>query len=354
MNAKSILLLLLSLATAACAASAPTEPNDTTPEPTFQMNSDVMAWTIETDVDGKSGTYRDPGSIRPTYMARIILRRVDRSRMISSGEQALALAKGSPLAQQLSQAQKEFLAEGFGARVDTSAANIPNHYSVNFYAVSEEDARIMTRALMDKFAANARRSIGFEKEELTKRQERLKQNQAALPEKEKQLEQVQKDYEAAKSSTYPLNSKEEAAQLAKELVLQMDRQAKTLDIDRAEVRGKLRVIDEYLAKPDLGNNVIETLETQKIELLIELSGLEARRQAIRNFRDEQQRFCTLFHAREELAGAVGQLKDTLKRDEEVIRGITWRLENPPDYMQPPKVYQNKVIIYPIEAADAQN
>jgi len=352
MNPKSITLLVLFLVPAALWASDPAEPNETTANLNFKMDRDRVPWAVETGVNGELLMYHDPGSIRPKYMAKIILLRVDRSWMISSDKEALALAKSSPLARQLSQAQKDFLAQGFGTWVDTSGANLPYHYSVNFYAVSEEDAKVMARALLDKCAKNVRKSIALEGEELKKRQQRLKQNQAVLPEKEKQLKQAEKDYEVAKSSTYPLNSEEEAAKLAKELMLQMDRQVKTLEIDLAEIRGKLEVIEQYLSRP-LDNNVIETLEAQKIELMIELSGLEARRQAIRKIRGEQQRYCTLLNARNELKNSVGQLKSSLKRDEEVIRGITSRLKDPPDYMQPPKVYQNEIILHPIESADSQ-
>jgi hypothetical protein len=274
--------------------------------------------------------------------------------MLKTGEQAMGWALTSPLAQQLPAAQKEFLDQGFGARVDTSQVNVPKHYSVNFYAVSEADAKTMARALMDKFAANARRAISFEKQELKKRQERLKQSQAALPEKEKQLEQAEKDYQVAKSATYPLSDDGEAWELAKELILQMDRQAKTLDIDQAGLRGKLEVIDEYLSTPDLNNDIIETLEAQRVDLLIELSGLEARREAIRRIREEQHRFCTLFDAWDELGGSVRQMKKTLEDDQEAIRGITGRLKKASGDLVPPKVYGNKVIIYPVEAADSQN
>ena len=353
MNAKSTTLLLLALAPVAFSASAPTEPNDAAANLIFERNDEVVSWVIETEVNDESVIYHNPGSIRPKYMAKIILPRVHRSHMISSGG-ALARAQGRPVAQKLSEAQKAFLVQGFGAWVDTSAANVPNHYSVNFYAVSAEDAKIMTRALMDQFATNARRSMGFEKEELKKRQERLKQNQAALPEKEKQFEQAEKDYKVAKSATYPLSDDGEAAQLARELILQMDRQAKTLDIDQAGLRGKLEVIDQYLSRPDLNNDVIETLEAQRIELMIELSGLEARRRAIRQIRDEQHRFCTLLDAWDELMRSVAQMRKALKDDEAVIRGITGRLKKPSGSLVPPKVYENKVIIYPIEAKDSQN
>jgi hypothetical protein len=352
MNARSTILLLLSLTTALCAASAPTEPNDTATQLRFEMNDEIAPWVIETDVDGRSIAYRDPGPIRPKYKAKLVLPRD--AWMLKTGEQAMGWALSSPLAQQLSPAQKEFLDQGFGARVNTSQVNVPRHYSVDFYAVSEEDVKTMARALMDKFAANARTSMAAEREELKKRQERFKQNQAALPEKEKQLEQARKHYDAAKSNTYPLSDDGEACRLAEELILQMDRQVKTLDIDQAGLRGKLEVIDEYLSTPDLNNDIIETLEAQRVDLLIELSGLEARREAIRQIREEQHRFCTLFDAWDKLGSSIRQMKKTLERDEGVIRGITGRLENPSGDLVPPKVYENKVIVYPIEPADSQN
>jgi hypothetical protein len=355
MKPKSTLLLLLSLITVVSAASAPTEPNDTTAELNFEMKDDVVTWSIDTVVNGQLVTYRDPGPIRPTYMAQIILPRTrNTARMIESAGEAVALATSSPVAQKLSEAQREFLNQGFAARVDTSAANIPNHYSIDFYAVSETDARVMTRALLDRCIQLVQREIDLDKKELKKRQESLKQNRVVLPEKEKQLEQAEKDYEAVKTAMYPLHTQGEAEELAKELILQMDRQSKTLDIDWAGLRGKLQVIEDYLSRPDLNSNVVETLEAQRIELLIELSGLEARRKAIAGIHDEQRLFCSRLEARNELNNAVRQLRETLKRDEETIHATTWRIENPPDYMQPPKVYQNKIFIHPIESVDAQN
>ncbi|UCD52875.1 MAG: hypothetical protein JSW27_09595 [Phycisphaerales bacterium] len=350
MNPKSTMLLLLSLTTIAFSASAPTEPNDAAAPLSFERNDEVVPWVIETEVNDESVIYRDPGPIRPKHMAKVIL---PRNKMFSNRE-IVGRVTSSALIQKSSEAQKEFLAQGFATRVDTSADNVPDHYSVSLYAVSAEDTKIMVRALTDKFAEDARDIAAYQRSELKKYQETRKHSQAALPKKDKQLEQVQKDYEAAKLATYPLNSEEEAAQLARELVLQMDRQAKTLDIDRAGVRGKLEVIGQYLARSDLDNHVIETLEAQRIELLVELNGLEARREAIQQIRDEQHRFCTLLGARNELKTSVEQLKEALEKSADIIRTITGHLKNPLPYMQPPKVYQNKVIIYPVEVADSQN
>ena len=48
-----------------------------------------------------------------------------------------------------------------------------------------------------------------------------------------------------------------------------------LDIDWAGLQGKLQVVEEYLARPDLNSDATETLEGQRIELMVEMSGLEA-------------------------------------------------------------------------------
>lgn len=350
MTSKSTLVLLLSFAAVAFSASAPTDPNDAAAKLRFERSPDPSDWTILAPTDDGLIPYPNPGSIRPTCMAKIILPRDE----VFSGPEAMEMAMHSPLAQKLSPAQREFLAQGFGARHDTGPFNVANHYSVDFYAVSEEDAKIMARALIDKFAENARKVVASERQELQKRQESLKQNQADLPEKEKQLEDVRKQYEAAKSSVYPLSDDSDAWQLAKDLILQMAQQTKTLDVELAGVRGKLEVIGEYLAKPGLNNNIVETLEAQQIEQMIELSGLEARRRAMRQICDEQQRFCTLLDTLFGLEQSLEQMKEVINRDQDVVTGITNRLANPPQYMVPPKVYQNKVILYSVAGEDSPN
>ncbi len=353
MPVRTILLLVLSLAAVAVGASEPNGPNSPASQLQFEMSTLTPEWVVTAEVEDEQVTYTDPGSIRPQYMARIILPR-EGHRMIDSARQAEAMAMGSPLAEKLSEAQREFLAQGFGTWLDTSAANVPKHYSVNFYAVSEEDARIMARALLDYFAENARRSIGFDRDRLAEAKRLLQESQATLPEKQKQLERVQQRYEQAKESTYPLNTDQEASQLAKDLVLQMDRQVKTLDIDLAGVRGKLEVINEYLSRPDLSKEAIETLEGQRIDQMIEMSGLEARRRAIRQVRDEQQRFWDLFRQRRDLQNAIELLELDIERNEDRTRNLTYRLEHPFGDMVVPPVYQNKVILYAIRAKDSQD
>jgi uncharacterized protein YdcH (DUF465 family) len=350
MGVKPTFLLVLSLASVTFCASAQTEPNDAAARLKFETSTLTPSWTVGGQVGDESVTYTDPGSIRPKYMAQIIL---PRERMLHD-RTVLAKITASPLAQRFSQAQEDFLAQGFSVWVDASAANVPNHYSVNLYAASEEDAKIMARALVDGFAKDAQETRAHYQDALAKEKQSLKENQAALVEKQKQFEEGQRQYETAKESTYPLIGDDEASQLAKELVLQMDRQAKTLDIDLAGVQGKLQVINEYLLRPDLDNDVIERLEVQKIEQMIELTGLEARRQAIERIRAEQQHFRTLVRQHSELHNSVKTLEQDVSQNERGIRELTDLLEHPKPFMLPTQVYQGKVILYHIRAQGSRD
>lgn len=350
MSVKSTLMLVLSLATVALCASAPTEPNHVAPEPRFEMSDLNLRWTVSTTIDGKSILYDDPGSLRPAFAARII---VPRDREIETGRAAQAMVMHSPLSQKLSQAQKDFLAQGFGAWVDTSPDNVPNHYSMTLYAVSEEDAKLMAWALIDHFAINAQRSGIFEQRNLDKYTQRLEENERTLPEKEKQFEEVQRQCQTVKDEIYPLNDDREAAQLARELIQQMDKEAKTIDIDLAGVRGRLKMIDQYLAKP-LSESLRERLEGTRIEQMVDLAGLEARQQAIQQVRGQQQRFFTLVRQRDDLDISIMQLKEDIRQDQERVNAAKHRLEHPWGDMLPLAVYQDKVILCHVQAKDSQN
>ncbi len=350
MCVKSTLLLVLSLATVAFCASAPTEPNHVAPEPKFEMSDLTPRWTVSATVDDKPVLYDDPGPIRPTFAAQIIL---PRNREVRNGKAAQAMVMHSPLSQEFSQAQKDFLAQGFGAWVDTSPDNVPNHYSITLYAVSEKDARLMAWALIDHFAINAQRSRVFEQRDLDKYTQRLEENETALPAKEKQFEEVRRQYQAVKDEIYPLNSDREAAQLAKELIQQMDKEAKTIDIDLAGVRGRLKIIDKYLAGT-LSASLRERLEGTRIEQMVELGGLEARQQAIQQVRGQQQRFFALVRQREDLSISITGLKEDIGRDQERVNAVKHRLEHPWGDMLPLAVYQDKVILYHVKAEDSQN
>jgi hypothetical protein len=351
MNPKFITLLLLSLAPVTLRASDPAEPNDTTPEPTFEVSARIIPWTVSATVGGRSIAYDNPGTIRPRYQADII---VPHGKMVNSREYYVERIKSSPLAQRLSQAQKDFLSKSFGVWIVPHAAKVPNHSVLQLYAASEEDAKTMARALLDGLALETGERFARGKQLLEEWKQQRDQRQVELAEKEKRRTEIDSQYSRNKEAIHPSLSDDEAAQLARDLIFQMDKDSNTLDIELAGIRAKVETINQYLSRTDLDNDVVEKLETLRIDQMIERNSLEARRKAIGRIYTAEQEFCSLYRQRRELEQTVAALRKALEDDEPRIDRLTTELTEPSERLVPPRVFENKVTLYRIETKDSQN
>ncbi|HNY80404.1 MAG: hypothetical protein RBS72_21410 [Sedimentisphaerales bacterium] len=349
MTPKAAILLILSLATTAFSTSAPTEPNETT-ELSFQMSNETTRWTIEAVVDDTSVYYDDPGSIRPRYAAQLILPR----HSWFNSTWVLELAMNSPLAQKLSPAQKEFLAQGFGTRVDKSAANIPNYYSIYLYAVSEEDAKNMARAAMDGLTTLAKKNLATALRGWEKWKQDFEHSRRELVEKQEQLKKVEPQYDNLKMRLHPGLGDDDAEQLARELIFQMNKEGNTLDIELAGIRAKLQIIDDYRSRSDLDKNVSDRLEAMRIDQLIELSSLEARRKAIERILAAEQEFCRLYGEKKELRETIPRHVENIRDGEESLKGEPEILKQRREAHATPRIYNDTVILYPIADSEVKN
>jgi len=350
MPPKATILLILFLTTAAFCASAPTEPNETT-ELSFQMSNETTPWTIEALVDGKFVRYDNPGSIRPRYAAQVIL---PRGRPEHSGASLLELVMTSPLAQKLSAVQQEFLAQGFGTRVDKSADNVPNYYSIYLYAVSAEDAKIMARAAMDGLTTLARKNLATALRSWEKWKQDFERRRRELVEKQERLKKIEPQYDEQKTRLHPGLGDDNAEQLARELIFQMNKEGNTLDIELAGIRAKLQIIDEYRSKPYVDRDVLERLEAMKIDQLIELSSLEARRKAIEKILSAEQEFCRLYGEKKELRETIPTHVAKIRDGEERLNGEPEILRQQREAHATPRIYNDTVILYPIADIEGKN
>jgi hypothetical protein len=327
MAAQWTLLLLLSLTTPAFAASTSAEPSASTPEPNFVTDTWPRNRPIECD------------DRRARYIAKIILD-VDRRRVHSSGFRQ-SLDEG-PHSQRLSQAQREFLADDRGMRTWRHQ----NLVQITLFAVSEDDAKIMARALLDYAAAQA----GEERAEFQRRLEESKaafeQRKAELSEKEKRFEEVERLYQQSRESLHPHLPDEEVAQLARELIFQMDKEGNTLDIELAGARAKLQIIEEYLQRRNT-TAVRERLEALKIDQMIELGGLDARREAVEKVRTAEQGLYSLYAERKQLQQTLPGWRDDVQLRQRNIEQQTAELEETSGRLVPPQEEERKVTIYPI-------
>ncbi|MHC4517587.1 MAG: hypothetical protein ACYTAS_03275 [Planctomycetota bacterium] len=344
MSTKRTLLLLLALTTVAFSADATTEPNLATPKPRFEISDVPLSMAPSF------------GGTRPKYWAQVTLLD-DRS---FAPPEALGWIMDSAWAEKLSQAQKDFLAgpsgngrrQGYG--IEGRGGPGRDHVSIDLYAISEEDAKIMALALLDVLTTRARTARTRHSRWVDGLKKEAEQREVELSEKDKRLKEVDSKYDQRKKALYPHLRDDEAAQLAKELVFQMNKEGKMLDIELAGIHAKLNIIEGYLHEPDLDNPIRARLEGMKIDQLIELASLKEREEAIERIRTAEQQFYSLYSERRQLHQTVPGLRSALKGKKQRIERETAKLERQPGEMVPPRVYENKVIIYPIQASDSQN
>jgi hypothetical protein len=93
---------------------------------------------------------------------------------------------------------------------------------------------------------------------------------------------------------------------------------------------------------------VDKLDQMFVEQLVELRGVEARKKAALKIRNREKEFLNLFSQWNNLNVEVKRLKQDLEKSEKRILLDKKNLANPTPEMRPPKVYQNKVTIYPVK------
>jgi len=349
-------VLLLCLAFAGICAAAQTEPNDAPLKLKFQTSTTPQYWTVrgEKDEEGETLFYANPGPTKPTHVAEVVLSRTDwRFRFESD---ILERIERSPIANKLSRQQTDFLGTGFAIRIDYESHRIPKHYSIWLYAMSEDDAKKTAEGFIEVLGqeATARRQA------LAKRRRELEQKIADiekdLPEKEAQAKAAESKYREVKNTRYPSFADTEAIEKAKETMLQMAKTLDVVDIELAGIREKLKVIEEYrkpkgladtLRYRELPNEIIVQLDQMFVEQMIELRGAEARKEATIRVLNREKACCSFFDQWTTLDSEVRGLKESLTISEVTVRNLEKELANPGPHLLPPKVFQNKVTIYPV-------
>lgn len=322
--------------------------NSTDSEIKFETNNKTkIDWIIH--LGGSKGYVQDPGPIKPTHIARVSLHKeYPRS---TSENSALDKIHDSPIVKKFSKSQQEFLRTEFAVRVDSdSHPEKPYHYySTWLYAVSEEDAKLMAQAYLDGLNRFIDQRVAEYKRNLSESQQKLHLAQKELPEKETKLKACEEQYKAVKDNTHRFSSDNEASELAKKTVLEMDKTLDTLEIELAGIKEKLNTIEKYRNKPNQRDAILARLDEMFVEQMIELSGLEARRQTTERLLAVQQRFLSLFNERKELRSMRSSLKKNIDVDKERISYLNDLLSNPTPNISTPKVYQNTITIYSVHS-----
>jgi predicted nucleic acid-binding Zn-ribbon protein len=334
-NVQLVIIVIIACIIAPVLAAEPNEPNEPKTEIKFKIDDSRQKWRI--------GSQPGRGPIKPAYVAEFFIKEYGNIPSESSYGNFDRLLQ-TEISKSMTSDQKEFIKTSSSySTVFENLSDMPIGYlTIRLYAVSREDAKKMALAFIELLNERAKERIKHQEDGIRKIEERIAQAKKVLPEKQKQLKEIEQSYRSIKEATHQFSSDGEASRQAKTSIVEMDKTLNALDIELAGIREKLKAIEKYRSEA----NLRDKLNEMYIELMIELSGLEARKKATEKIHRLEQEFLNLFNERDMLREEVNELDKT----SEIKIDYNWR-DNPSPEMLPPKVYQDTVTIYPVLTND---
>ena len=338
-----VVILILTYILLPIFAAEPNEPNEAKTVLKFENNIETMSWDIKIGEtkEGESRYYRNPGDIKPTHVAKVMLHEDYPNYIYASSVMNTIL--DSSISKKFSKQQQEFFKTELAIRVD-EPERIPFYYSTWLYATSQEDAQLMVQAYIEGLNMMVDERLDEFKRQISRFQQELDDAHKELPEKQKQLEDIEQNYQTVKKINHQFSTDGESSDLARNSIVEMDKTLNQLDIELAGLNARLRAIEEFRR-----NKPSAKLDEMFIELTIELRGLEARREITRHIRSREQEFISLYYERTNLKSEINRLNRTIDRNKELIDSYTNDLNERRKHpsLQPPKIYQNMATIYPV-------
>jgi hypothetical protein len=307
------------------------EPNDPNrPQIKIEISDQEMRWARTS-------------AIRPTHVAEVFIRRSSSGPGLSVRQETL-LETSSAAA--MTPKQREFMEAS--TVVESQGSGVANHHRIFLYAVSEADAKKMVEAFIEILDGRAGQKRLQYVNKLREDKEEMAKAKGLLPGKEALLPSVKTEYDKIKESSHPFTADTEAAEHAKQTMLEMGKMLDALDVELAGIREKLKVIQEYWNQDgEWTKEALAKLQELQIIQTIELKGAEARKKAAVAIRQREKDFLDLFEKWTSLESEIDSLKSTILSREERITKCEETLANPKLDMLPPKIYENKVVIYPV-------
>jgi chromosome segregation ATPase len=287
------------------------------------------------------------GPIKPTHVAIFHIQRPnDTTRFPHAPEGILRILKSSA-GKSLSEQQRQFLTASDAINW-RGMDNIKNHDTVLLYAVSQEDAKKTVQAYLEVAIDKANSRMQERKIEIHEYEEKAAKAKKGLPEKEAELEAITVEYEIVKKKTHNLSSGPDAGKESKETILEMNKVLDSLAIEITGIEAKLSAVERIKSQRKVSSiKGLNKLEEIKSEQTVELAGALARKKAALNIREREEEFYGLHKQTFSLVGHVDRLKSSLKINEQILAQVREDLARIEPSLLPPKLYQDKVTIYPV-------
>ncbi|MHC4154335.1 MAG: hypothetical protein ACYST6_05370, partial [Planctomycetota bacterium] len=323
-----------------CTAVAAQEPN----EP--KMPETKLKFEISNHLLGYSGI----SSFKPTHAARLFVN-FTASLPLGSRPDEIKRIFETSAGQALSPKQREFLLSSEYAvcgSTDEHPLGIAVFYRL--YAVSEADAKKMAEVVVELLTNRANQRVQSYKNQAEELRGNIAEAKKKIPEKEAEAEAAQAKLDELRK-TVPYRWPREA----EDAISEFNRMLSTSEVEIAGIRASLEAIEKFQAagraEGFATNETSDKLEQMAIEETIKLRAAEARRQTATRLRKRAESLVGLYAKRDNALGEQETLTRRVREWEDMLAGVQKRLANPTPDMLPPKVYENKVTIYPMRVAE---
>lgn len=321
------------------------EPDETTTELEFEIRNDQPPkWLMRMSQQPPADS---------THCAFLFIRGRWNSQPIKDEDPVLAILSTNA-ARTMSPALREFVSTLPFKWIDFEKT-IGNHTYFRLYGVGEYDTQKIVKAFIEVLANKANKEMQHYLNKIKESKEKIAEIKKKLPEKQKQFIAAESKYKELKNTRYSVFDGGQAYDKSMETMLQMDKTLDTLEIELAGIEEKLKSTKHYRRNKyaddakKFSPETLDKLDQMYVEQLIELSSAKARQNTAQKIREREKEFLNLFNQWSNLEGEVNRLKRDLENSENSVLYKKKFLANPVPEMLPPKVYQNKVVIYPVKS-----
>jgi hypothetical protein len=298
------------------------DPNEIKIEFQFEESKEKQSWVIDL-----SAKQKGRGPIHPTHVAVLFVQRPHPGLPSAVDKIRRSILKTST-AQSISKRQQEFV-------------------------VTSDDVKKMVQAYFEVRINAIRKYYQQMQTELEEYEQMATQYKSEISIKETELEAVEAKYQEIKSITHHSLSHSEAAKEASTSISEMNNILNLLNIELAGIRAKLQAIEKYKAdnKVTVTGALIPVIEQIIIEQTIELASAEARKASTIEISRREQKCLNLSSQWASLEHELSRLRKKLNQTEKQIKSDKDRFGEAPWLEEIPKIYQEKVTVYPTFTPD---
>ncbi|MBN2591072.1 MAG: hypothetical protein JXA96_14495 [Sedimentisphaerales bacterium] len=314
------------------------EPNNAASELKYEISKFPIKWEL--------GHTPGRGPVKPEYMVEFYVKSSSNlPERRGTFEKPLQTNSGKSM----SPKQKEFLktSSSYNIMSESSLQKPIGYVGIQLFAVSQDDAKKKALAFAEILNEEVQERRSNYEWEIGDREQMIAEAKKGLPEKESQLEAIKQEYDKMKKQIHTLSSDTEAVDLAKKSIIEMDKTLNGLEIELAGITERLKTIEKYRQNPETDRpEVFTKLDVMYVELIVELSGLKAKKEMTEKINSTEQHFVSLFYQLNNLHDEVRTFSSRIENYPKKIEQIKNELKTSPAF-QLPEIYQNTVKIYPV-------